>query len=167
VPVAAAGAAFTTSTFVATRCSGCSRFPSTLWYVSSVAIFASSSKSLNRTVAFASSLSTPWSFDFFSAATRLYSGGCVSNQLASPSDGYRTPTDAQRVFLGQSYTGQSGPAESGLLVRHRIACHVVPPNGMKRASECDHRTPPVAAVAATSSNGHNSPRDDEAVRVDG
>ena len=34
----------------------------------------------------------------------------VSNQLASPSDGYRTPTDAQRVFLGQSYTGQSGPA---------------------------------------------------------
>ena len=34
----------------------------------------------------------------------------VSNQLASPTDGYRTPTDAQRVFLGQSYTGQSGPA---------------------------------------------------------
>ena len=34
----------------------------------------------------------------------------VSGQLASPTDGYRTPTDAQRVFLGQSYTGQSGPA---------------------------------------------------------
>ena len=34
----------------------------------------------------------------------------VSDQLASPTDGYRTPTDAQRVFLGQSYTGQSGPA---------------------------------------------------------
>ena len=34
----------------------------------------------------------------------------VSGQLASPTDGYRAPTDAQRVFLGQSYTGQSGPA---------------------------------------------------------
>ena len=34
----------------------------------------------------------------------------VSNQLASPTDGYRAPTDAQRVFLGQSYSGQSGPA---------------------------------------------------------
>ncbi len=33
----------------------------------------------------------------------------VSHQLAAPTDGYRTPTDAQRVFLGQSYTGQSGP----------------------------------------------------------
>ena len=32
----------------------------------------------------------------------------VSHQLATPIDGYRTPTDAQRVFLGQSYTGQSG-----------------------------------------------------------
>ena len=32
----------------------------------------------------------------------------VSGQLASPTDGYRTPTDAQRVFLGQSYTGQTG-----------------------------------------------------------
>jgi pilus assembly protein CpaC len=34
----------------------------------------------------------------------------VSGQLALPTDGYRIPTDAQRVFLGQSYTGQSGPA---------------------------------------------------------
>jgi pilus assembly protein CpaC len=33
----------------------------------------------------------------------------VSGQLATPIDGYRTPTDAQRVFLGQSYGGQSGP----------------------------------------------------------
>ena len=33
----------------------------------------------------------------------------VSNQLATPIDGYRSPTDAQRVFLGQSYRGQSGP----------------------------------------------------------
>ena len=33
----------------------------------------------------------------------------VSGQLATPIDGYRSPTDAQRVFLGQSYGGQSGP----------------------------------------------------------
>jgi pilus assembly protein CpaC len=32
----------------------------------------------------------------------------VSGQLATPADGYRTPTDAQRVFLGQSYKGVSG-----------------------------------------------------------
>ena len=32
----------------------------------------------------------------------------VSGQLASPTDGYRAPDDAQRVFLGQSYKGQSG-----------------------------------------------------------
>ena len=36
----------------------------------------------------------------------------VSGQLATPVDGYRTPTDAQRVFLGQSYSGRSGtPAQ--------------------------------------------------------
>ena len=38
----------------------------------------------------------------------------VSGQLATPVDGYRTPTDAQRVFLGHSYNGQSGaPAPAG------------------------------------------------------
>ena len=31
-----------------------------------------------------------------------------SNRLALPTDGYRAPTDAERVLLGQTYTGQSG-----------------------------------------------------------
>ena len=32
----------------------------------------------------------------------------TSGQLATPVDGYRAPTDVQRVWEGQSYTGQSG-----------------------------------------------------------
>ncbi|MEO7133432.1 MAG: secretion system protein, partial [Vicinamibacterales bacterium] len=32
----------------------------------------------------------------------------VSGQMALPTDGYRAPTDAQRVLLGQSYDGRSG-----------------------------------------------------------
>ncbi|MEO8176919.1 MAG: type II and III secretion system protein family protein [Sphingomicrobium sp.] len=32
----------------------------------------------------------------------------VSGQLAAPIDGYRAPDDAQRVFLGQTFRGQSG-----------------------------------------------------------
>ncbi len=34
----------------------------------------------------------------------------VSGQLATPADGYRAPTDAQRVFGGQTFKGVSGPA---------------------------------------------------------
>jgi pilus assembly protein CpaC len=34
----------------------------------------------------------------------------VSGQMALPTDGYRAPTDGQRVFLGKTYTGQSAPA---------------------------------------------------------
>jgi pilus assembly protein CpaC len=33
----------------------------------------------------------------------------VSGQLALPTDGFRAPTDGQRVWMGQNYTGQSGP----------------------------------------------------------
>ena len=33
----------------------------------------------------------------------------VSNQLASPTDGYRAPTSGQQVLEGQTYTGVSGP----------------------------------------------------------
>jgi pilus assembly protein CpaC len=33
----------------------------------------------------------------------------VSGRIALPTDGYRAPTDASRVFLGQSYQGVSGP----------------------------------------------------------
>ncbi|HUG46516.1 MAG TPA: type II and III secretion system protein family protein [Sphingomicrobium sp.] len=37
----------------------------------------------------------------------------VSGRMALPSDGYRAPTDASRVFLGQSYEGVSGaPAQA-------------------------------------------------------
>ena len=48
-----------------------------------MAILLNSSKSLKRTVAGAINLRTPWLPAFFSAATRLNSGGCVSNQRAS------------------------------------------------------------------------------------
>ena len=34
----------------------------------------------------------------------------VSGQLASPTDGYRAPTDAQRVFGNKTYSGTSAPA---------------------------------------------------------
>ena len=34
----------------------------------------------------------------------------VSNQLALPIDGYRAPTDVQRVIEGQTYVGQTGAA---------------------------------------------------------
>ena len=34
----------------------------------------------------------------------------VSGQLALPTNGYRAPTDGQRVFLNKTYTGTSGPA---------------------------------------------------------
>ena len=40
----------------------------------------------------------------------------VSSQLAMPTDGYRAPTDGQRVFLNKTYTGTSAvsvPAPSG------------------------------------------------------
>ncbi len=33
----------------------------------------------------------------------------TSNQLALPTDGYRVPTDGQRVLEGQNFDGQSGP----------------------------------------------------------
>ena len=32
----------------------------------------------------------------------------VSTQMAAPTDGYRTPTDAQQILMGQTYTGVSG-----------------------------------------------------------
>jgi len=35
----------------------------------------------------------------------------ASNQLATPTDGYRTPGDLERVFLGQSAAGRSGATE--------------------------------------------------------
>ena len=33
----------------------------------------------------------------------------VSGQLALPTNGYRAPTDAQRVFGNKTYTGTSAP----------------------------------------------------------
>lgn len=35
----------------------------------------------------------------------------VSNQLATPTDGYRVPDDVQRDFLGQNYVGKSGSVQ--------------------------------------------------------
>jgi pilus assembly protein CpaC len=35
----------------------------------------------------------------------------VSNQLATPADGYRAPDDIQRAFLGQTFTGKSGAVQ--------------------------------------------------------
>lgn len=35
----------------------------------------------------------------------------VSNQLASPTDGYRVPDDVKRDFLGQTFTGKSGSVQ--------------------------------------------------------
>jgi pilus assembly protein CpaC len=32
----------------------------------------------------------------------------VSRQMASPTDGYRAPTDPQMILEGQSFTGRSG-----------------------------------------------------------
>ncbi|MEP7316504.1 MAG: secretion system protein, partial [Sphingomicrobium sp.] len=40
----------------------------------------------------------------------------VSGQLATPVDGYRAPTDAQRVFGGQTFKGVSAPAASPVAV---------------------------------------------------
>jgi pilus assembly protein CpaC len=34
----------------------------------------------------------------------------VSGRMATPVDGYRAPTDPERILLGQSYKGASGPA---------------------------------------------------------
>ena len=33
----------------------------------------------------------------------------VSGQIATPTNGYRAPTDAERVFEGQAFKGVSGP----------------------------------------------------------
>ena len=39
----------------------------------------------------------------------------VSGQLALPTDGYRAPTDGQRIIGGQSYKGVSGGAASAVV----------------------------------------------------
>ena len=63
----------------------------------------------------------------------------VSGQLASPADGYRAPTDGQRVWEGQSYDGKSGPA--GLAPTPRPGMSL-PTTGAAAAA-------PAAAAAAT------------------
>jgi pilus assembly protein CpaC len=55
----------------------------------------------------------------------------VSGQLAMPTDGYRAPTDAQRVFGGQTFKGVSGPAPSPAAVPVASAPAVTAAPGFK------------------------------------
>jgi pilus assembly protein CpaC len=45
----------------------------------------------------------------------------VSGQLADPTQGYRAPNDAQRLLLGQTFTGVSGPAANAGTTAHVAA----------------------------------------------
>ncbi|MEO7505408.1 MAG: type II and III secretion system protein family protein [Sphingomicrobium sp.] len=55
----------------------------------------------------------------------------VSGQLALPTDGYRSPTDAQMVLGGQSFTGRSGPASPAPAGRVGVPVAVAPAPGFK------------------------------------
>ncbi len=55
----------------------------------------------------------------------------VSGQLALPTDGYRAPTDAQRVWEGQSFTGRSGPPPSAVVGTPTAAAPVAANPGFK------------------------------------
>ncbi|MEO5808932.1 MAG: type II and III secretion system protein family protein, partial [Sphingomicrobium sp.] len=55
----------------------------------------------------------------------------TSGQLALPTDGYRSPTDAQMVLEGQSYTGRSGPPAPAPAVPAGVPVGVAPAPGFK------------------------------------
>jgi len=55
----------------------------------------------------------------------------TSGQLALPTDGYRAPTDVQRVIEGQSYTGRSGPPASSVVGTPTAAAPVAANPGFK------------------------------------
>ena len=55
----------------------------------------------------------------------------VSGQLALPTDGYRAPTDVQRVIEGQSFTGRSGPPAAAVVGTPTAAAPVAANPGFK------------------------------------
>jgi len=55
----------------------------------------------------------------------------VSGQLALPSEGYRAPTDVQRVIEGQSFTGRSGPPAAAVVGTPTAAAPVAANPGFK------------------------------------
>ena len=55
----------------------------------------------------------------------------VSGQLALPTDGYRAPTDVQRVWEGQSFTGRSGPPPAAVVGTPTAAAPIAANPGFK------------------------------------
>jgi pilus assembly protein CpaC len=55
----------------------------------------------------------------------------TSGQLALPTDGYRAPTDVQRVIESQSYTGRSGPPAASVVGTPTAAAPVAANPGFK------------------------------------
>jgi pilus assembly protein CpaC len=51
----------------------------------------------------------------------------VSTQMAAPTDGYRTPTDAQQIIMGQTYTGVSGARDPSAVAAPTAAPAGAPP----------------------------------------
>jgi pilus assembly protein CpaC len=52
----------------------------------------------------------------------------VSNQIAIPTQGYRAPTDAQQMLMGQTFTGDSGPR--GMVPAPAVAAPAAPVGGV-------------------------------------
>ena len=55
----------------------------------------------------------------------------ISGQMALPTDGFRAPTDVQRVLEGQSYTGRSGPPTATVVGTPTAAAPVAANPGFK------------------------------------
>ena len=55
----------------------------------------------------------------------------VSGQLALPTDGYRAPTDVQRVWEGQWFTGRSGPPPAAVVGTPTAAAPIAANPGFK------------------------------------
>ena len=55
----------------------------------------------------------------------------TSGQLALPTDGYRTPTDVERVWEGQTFTGRSGPPAATVVGTPTAAAPVAATPGFK------------------------------------
>ena len=55
----------------------------------------------------------------------------VSGQLALPTDGYRAPTDPERVWEGQTYKGRSGPPAAAIVGTPTAAAPIAANPGFK------------------------------------